>query len=278
LSSLQRARESFGRRLRELREPTGLSGKVFAEQLGWDPAKVSRFETGKRTPSPADVQTWAEACSQPDITDELLAQLSVLDELYATWRRQFRAGFAGRQRASLQVEAHTKLFRVFEPAMVPGLLQTPDYAHHAYQALVDLYGFAGDVDEVVGLRMERQRVLYEPGHQFHFVVTETALRQSFVPNDVMRAQLDRLISVSTLKGVVLGIVPMSVQLPAAPWHGFWLFDDRLVQVETISAELSVNEPEEIKMYATTFRVFAEVALYGKQARALLIDIQAGLAD
>ena len=277
MSSLQRARESFGRRLRELREPTGLSGKDFAERLGWDPAKISRFETGKRTPSPADVQAWAEACGQPEAVDELLAQLSILDELYATWRRQFRTGFAGRQRASLQVEAHTKLFRVFEPAMVPGLLQTPEYARHAFEVLAELYGFAGDVDEVVSLRMERQRVLYEPGHQFHFVILEATLRQSIVSGDVMRAQLDRLVSASTLKSVALGIVPMSVQLPAVPSHGFWLFDDRLVQVETVSAELSVNEPEEIKMYATTFRVFADIAYYGNQARTLLLDVQTSLA-
>lgn len=278
MSSLQRARESFGRRLRELREPTGLSGKDFAEQLGWDPAKVSRFETGKRTPSQRDVHAWAEACGHPEAIDELLAQLSVLDEMYATWRRQFRGGFTGRQRASLQVEAHTRQFRIFESAMVPGLLQTPDYARHAYLVLSELYGLAGDVDDVVAVRMERQRVLYEPGHQFHFILMETALRQSFVPSDVMRAQLDRLISVSTLKGVALGVVPLAARLPAAPWHGFWLFDDRLVQVETVSAELSVTEPDEVKMYAATFRAFAEVAAYGEQARASLIDIQRTLSD
>jgi len=278
VSSLNRARESFGRRLRELREPTGLSGKDFAERLGWDPAKVSRFETGKRLPSRDDIHAWAEAVGQPTAADELLAQLSVIDEMYATWRRQFRAGFGGRQRSSLQVEAHTRQFRIFEPAMVPGLLQTPEYARHVYRVLVELYGLAGDVDEVVALRMERQRVLYEPGHQFHFVIMESALRQSFVPRDVMRAQVDRLVSVSTLKNVALGIVPLDVQLPAAPWHGFWLFDDRLVQVETVSAELSVSEPEEIKMYAMTFKAFADVAVYGDKGRTKLIEVQRALVD
>jgi len=278
MSSLTRARESFGRRLRELREPTGLSGKDFAEHLGWDPAKVSRFETGKRLPSESDIRAWSEASGQPAAAEELLAQLSVIDEMYATWRRQFRAGFAGRQRSSLQVEAHTRQFRIFEPAMVPGLLQTPEYARHVYRVLVELYGLAGDVDEVVALRMERQRVLYEPGHQFHFVIMESALRQSFVPRDVMRAQLDRLVSVSTLKDVALGVIPLDAQLPAAPWHGFWLFDDRLVQVETISAELSVSEPEEVKMYATTFRAFADAAVHGDAARSRLIDVQRSLAD
>ena len=80
------------------------------------------------------------------------------------------------------------------------------------------------------------------------------------------------------RSVALGIVPHDAQLPAAPWHGFWLFDDRLVQVETISAELSVSEPEEIKMYATTFKAFADVAVFGEKARAREIEVQAGLRD
>ena len=256
---------------------TGLNGRDFAESLLWDPAKVSRFETGKRLPSRDDLRDWAGACHQPAAADELLAQLSIIDDMYAAWRRQFRAGFGGRQRASLSVEAHTQLFRIFECAMVPGLLQTPEYARLVYLKLVELYGFSDDVEEVVGLRMERQQVLYQPGHRFHFVIMETALRQSFVPADVMRAQIDRLVSVSTLRDVALGVIPLDVQLPVAPWHGFWLFDDRLVQVETVSAELSVNEPDEIKMYAATFKVMADCAVYGEAVRARLIEVQRGLA-
>jgi transcriptional regulator with XRE-family HTH domain len=276
VSSLNNARESFGRRLREVRETTGKTGKELAEDLGWDPAKVSRFETGKRLPSRTDLLALTAACNQPGAADELLAQLSIIDDMYAAWRRQFRAGFGGRQRASLAVEAHTRLFRIFECALVPGLLQTPEYARLVYLKLVELYGFADDVEEVVALRMERQRVLYQPGHKFHFVLTETVLRQSFVPPDVMRAQIDRLISASTLKDVAIGVVPLDVVLPAPPWHGFWLFDDRLVQVETVSAELSINEPDEIKMYGATFKVFADCAVYGQAARTRLIDLQQAL--
>jgi len=70
----------------------------------------------------------------------------------------------------------------------------------------------------------------------------------------MLDQLERLIAVSLMPRVRLGIVPQSAQLPFAPQHGFWIFDERAVHVETVAAELTLTLPEEVGQYAPAVRV------------------------
>ncbi len=136
----------------------------------------------------------------------------------------------------------------------------------------------GDVEEAIALRMERQRVLYEPGRHLHFVIAAEALQHSFAPSEVMRGQLDRLVSASMLKTVTIGIVPMGREWPCIPWHGFWIFDDSTVLVETISAELTVTEPDEIRVYEEAFTQLAEASICGDVTRRYLLDLQSRLVD
>jgi hypothetical protein len=126
--------------------------------------------------------------------------------------------------------------------------------------------------------MERQRILYEPGKRLHFVLSAEAIQHSFAPADVMRGQLDRLVSASTLKTVELGIIPMGREWPIPPSHGFWIFDDSTVLVETISAELTVTELEEVQLYVTAFELFAGISVSGDPARRFLLDLQAKIPE
>lgn len=278
MSSLERAREALGHRLKEIREESGATGKVFAARLGWDPAKVSRFENGRRSPSPADVVEWAQTAGRPDVAEELRVLAAALEDMYATWRRTFRAGFAARQRQQLGLDAETREIRAFEYAIIPGLLQTPEYARCVYDKLAEVHGPTGDVDEAVALRMERQRGLYVSSKRFHFVLAAEAVHHSFVPPEVMRGQLDRLVSASLLKTVSLGIVPLGREWPFLPLHGFWIFDDSTVFVETVSAELVVTEPDEVALYASAFDKYASAAVFGDVARRLLLDWMAKIPD
>ncbi|MEU4332988.1 Scr1 family TA system antitoxin-like transcriptional regulator, partial [Nonomuraea dietziae] len=131
MPNVQPAREALGRRLRELRTDAGLNGKEFAERLGWIATKVSKIEHGKQTPTEDDVRAWADATAAPaDQAKLLLAQVRHLNEEYAEWRRQLRIGLSARQAKFGEVEASSELVRNFEPAVIPGLLQTPAYARH----------------------------------------------------------------------------------------------------------------------------------------------------
>jgi hypothetical protein len=124
--------------------------------------------------------------------------------------------------------------------------------------------------------MQRQEVLYNPAKRFRFVVTEATLRYQLCPAETLRGQLDRLVAVSTLGNVELGVIPFSVRVPLAPMHGFWIFDDQLVTVETFGGELMLREPQEIELYAKAFETLQGAALFGEQARAIITQVLADL--
>jgi hypothetical protein len=75
-------------------------------------------------------------------------------------------------------------------------------------------------------------VIYRTGKRFHFVVTEAVLRYLLCPPEVTAGQLDRLVSLSTLTTIRFGVIPFEVQYTVAPVHGFYVYDERMVRVET----------------------------------------------
>src|SRR5262249_16605792 len=98
------------------------------------------------------------------------------------------------------------------------------------------------------------------------------------PAEVMAGQLDRLVSVSTLKTIRFGVIPFEVQLPVAPVHGFWIYHGPEVHVEHFTAELKIPQPQEVATYLTLFARLAEVARYDSDARALITRVLADLTE
>ena len=94
----------------------------------------------------------------------------------------------------------------------------------------------------------------------------------------MLGQLDRLLAVSSLPNVSLGIIPARARLSLAPSNAFIIFDDRLVMIETYSAELRITQPREIAVYAKAFSWLSESAVTGKSARTLISQALDELAD
>jgi hypothetical protein len=85
----------------------------------------------------------------------------------------------------------------------------------------------------------------------------------------MLGQLDRLISLSALPNVKLGVIGFETAYVVAPAHGFWLLDNDRVMVETFSAELNLAQPQEISLYGDIFASLAKAASYGRLARAII---------
>lgn len=276
MSSFQRAREALGLRLRELRRDARLTGRQLAAAQGWHPSKVSKIEGGKQTPSEDDIDAWTLAVGHPELAPELIASLRTLDGQYVEFRRMFRAGQRATQEAIAQVEADSESVRNFENVFVPGLLQTPEYARCRLAESLEEIGAADDVGEAVGARMQRQQVLYRPGRRFHFVITEAVLRYRLCPPEVLAGQLDRLVSLTTLTTIRFGVIPFERQLPVAPVHGFYVYDDRVVHVEHLTAELKLSQPSEVATYITFFDRLAETARYGAEARLLITRALADL--
>lgn len=258
----------MGGRLRDLRKDAGLTGRRLAALAEWPGSKVSKIEYGKQTPTDDDIRTWCRlTCSEEQVPD-LIAAARDIELMYIEWRRKLRTGTKRRQETSLRLEADTRLLRWFEPLLVPGILHTAEYAKAVLSRVIAFYEVPDDLDAGVSARMERQQVLYEHGHHFDIVMTEQALRTEVGGRDVMVGQLDRLLAVSSLPRLKLGVIPERAPYKV-PSNQFIMFDDRLVHVEAVSAELTITQPREVALYDRAFRGLAALAVYGPGARTLI---------
>jgi len=266
MSRSYRGRQEFGARLRQLREDAGLTGKQLAAQVDWAQSKVSRIETGRQSVKTEEVRAWANTTgAPPDVLDDLVADLRTLRVQYAAWRRQLRGGHAPKQRALIALEASVTLDRTFQPDLVPGLLQTPDYARHVFTSLATLRDTPNDVELAVRLRMLRQAVLYDQTKQFRFLLAEAALHARVGPPPIQRGQLDRLLMLMSLDTIELAVIPLDTRLPVVMHHGFSIEDEDLVLVETFSAELQLRDPDDIALYARIFDLLWGAAEKGDKA-------------
>jgi len=96
-------------------------------------------------------------------------------------------------------------------------------------------------------------------------------------DDAMLAQLERLVALTALRNVKLGVIGFEARYVVSPRHGFWIFDDDLVKVETHSAGLNLAQPQEIELYGRVFDQLAAVASYGTDARAIILRVIDDLA-
>jgi transcriptional regulator with XRE-family HTH domain len=255
--SPQRAR--LGGRLRALRAATGLSGNRFAAQIGWLQSRVSKLETGAQMPTEDDLARWVAATgASPDELTQLRELLTAARVEYATWRdvaqRGNGAGLAERQAEYARSEASATYIAEYQPGLVPGLVQTAAYARELL-ALPGGPGSAGgtaaDIEALVGERIKRQNVLYEPGRTIDLVIGEAALHTAPGSAATMAGQLDRLVAVSQLSTVRLAILPFGAGMPVIPLCGFAIEDD-VVSIETLTGEQTLHDPAETGVYRDAF--------------------------
>ncbi|WP_433727723.1 helix-turn-helix domain-containing protein [Nocardia sp. CA-129566] len=267
-SSIQEAREALGQRLREMRRAAGVSGRKLAELASWHESKISKLEYGRRPPSEADIRVYCEHLDATDQLPDLLATLRHIDSAYVEWRRVLSTGTKRGQDALVKLAGRTRITRVYQPYVIPGLLQTAEYAEEILRQAIDFYRIPDDLDLGVAKRLERQQVLYKGDHRFHILIGEQALLTDAANDSVMIGQLDRLLAAMGLPRVAFGVVPLNAYCPA-PSTNFVMYDDRMVLVEGVSAELTIAQPREIAIYGRAFEVLARQALVGDQARALI---------
>jgi transcriptional regulator with XRE-family HTH domain len=264
-NTVHQARETLGNRLRGLRKDAGLTGTQFARLAGWHSSKVSKIEHGRQMPSEDDLRSWCQHCQALDQIPDLVASVRNIEAMYVEWRRILHTGTRRRQEASITLESETRLFRWYEPELVPGVLHTAEYAAAVMARVIDFYGIPDDLEAGVAARMERQQILYRGDHRFHFVVAEQALSTMVGHRSVMIGQLDRLLTILSMPRIRFGILPTRHPY-RAPTNQFIIFDDRIVHVEAISAEVAITQPREIALYAKAFQQLSQSATYGEQAK------------
>jgi transcriptional regulator with XRE-family HTH domain len=264
-------------RLREIRKDAGLTGRALAGATGWHFTRVSKIENGAQSPTDQDIRAWCAACLATEQVPDLIAQARAVESMYLEYKRQTRAGMKQFMLAPVPLYERTERFRVYEHHAIPGLFQTVAYAR---AMLLFWFGFLetrNDIDEAVAARMVRQSVLYQGSKTFSVVLEEAALYTRFGGADTLAGQLDRLVSVMSLPNVSVGIVPRTAERDVIGQAGFWIFDDKLVSLDTPTAGIEVTAPQEVAMYAKMFDHLRKPALYGRDARRLIINAVDDLA-
>ncbi|MFJ9777437.1 helix-turn-helix domain-containing protein [Kitasatospora sp. NPDC101157] len=262
----------LGRALRALRIASDRTAETVARRASMSPAKLSKIENGKTLPSVQDVDLILSALG---ISGEAKAEFLDAARGAATeqtaWRELRRMGHWKHQQAIKAIEARTTVLRLFQGQLVPGLLQTAEYVSAVFSIPPVLPEESRA--KTIGARLERQAVLYDRHREFHFVICEHVLRWRICPPGVMATRLDRLVSLSRLPNVTIGVLPLTGLMPDFPMTCFSMHDDRLVMMETFHSEITTRDPRDVSLYLSTFARFDAAALHGDDMRTLVEGIR-----
>ncbi|MET8764633.1 helix-turn-helix transcriptional regulator [Lentzea sp. NPDC004782] len=253
----------LGDELRRLREKfTGLTGFAFAEQLGWDPSKVSNIENGKARASEIDLVQYLLTCGRDSV-------------FFERFRDRYRYAFdpyvvlvPDNLRTLAKAEAQAKKITTYDVVNVPGLIQTPEYA----RALLVAFGNKPeDVEKYLRWRMERQAILNRVQNrpECRFYVHELALQLRVGDDKVMEEQYLRML----FNTHFLRIVPMSAGPAAAMKSARMLFNfEKKIPVaysETDLAKVFAHDGAAIARSREFFKWLDARALDEGQSRSLL---------
>ncbi|MCO6010284.1 helix-turn-helix domain-containing protein [Actinoallomurus purpureus] len=204
-------RRRLGMELRRLRDAAGLMIEDVAKHLECSMSRVSRIETGKSVARIRDVRDMLDLYGLPEGAqrDQLLGLAK--DAQQRGWWTEYEAVLSASAGLDTYIglEASAASIRTFQTHLVPGLLQTEEYARALIKA-----GRPGEspesVDRRIALRTRRQAMLHDSGSlELWAVLDEAVLRRPIGGVTVMQAQLIRLLEVGELPGVTIQVLPFA---------------------------------------------------------------------
>ncbi|GAA3176618.1 MULTISPECIES: helix-turn-helix domain-containing protein [Streptomyces] len=261
---LGRSKADLAEQLRILRKRAGRTQVWLARRCNMSQTKLSNIETGRAIPGLVDVELILRALDAPP---EFVAEVVSLARLANTeWqgkRASWRRGLEKRQAELAGLEAEATTLRYFLPAMVTGLLATPEYIR------ASLGHSPVDPSKTVTRKLERQAVLHDSTKRFTFLLTEQAVRWAVVPHAAMAVQIDHLISISRLPHVRMGVIPLGTVIGRGPLNTFTVYDRRLATVETFTGRIAFQDARDIAEHLEVFAWYEDHALTGDACRATL---------
>ena len=250
-------RKRLGIELRRLRERAGLTCEDVGQRLDCSGTRISRLETGRISVKPGDVRELLEIYGVTGAEAESLVQLAREARRKGWWHTYGRA-LPNWFEAYIGLEAEAVRLRDFQPLVIPGVLQTEDYARAVLRAAPNA-GSAEDIDRQVALRMERQTVLSQANApDLWIVLSETVLRVQVGGASVMRAQLRRLVDVAERSSVTLQVLPFTAAAHVQPISPFTILefpevaDPTVVYLEHLTGSLFLESEEEVRRYTVVF--------------------------
>jgi transcriptional regulator with XRE-family HTH domain len=247
----------LGGQLRRLRERRGIS----REKAGWEirssESKISRMELGRVGFKERDVADLLTLYGVADAEEREALVTLARQANQPNWWNRYGDVLPNWLQSYLGLETAATIIRSYEVQFVAGLLQTPGYA----RAVITLgHGAASaeEIDRRVALRVERQKILdRENGPRMWAVIDEAALRRPIGGADVMRDQIDALITASKRPNVQIQLLPFEVGGHAAAGGAYTIlrFADRelpdVVYIEQLTGALYLDKREDVDHYAIT---------------------------
>ncbi|MFI6357763.1 helix-turn-helix domain-containing protein [Streptomyces sp. NPDC050743] len=276
-------RRKLGAELRTLRTGAGLTSGEAARLVGWHQSKVSRIETGASGVKPADVRLLLDAYEVRDgQLRELLMILAGSEDTSDRhrWWHAYRGVLPPTYRDFISLESQASTMRTLETTVVPGLLQTPEYARAVTRAVVADLDEEG-LDALVEVRLARQDVLRaDPPLKLSAVLDESVLRREVGGPEVMARQLERLMEAARLPQVRLQILPFGAGAHVGLTGAFVIFsftntsDLDVVVLDQLTSSLYLERKEDLMAYAEAFDTLRMHALSPEDT----LDYIAGIGD
>ena len=263
-------RRELGALLKALRNTKGWTAEYVAERLVMSTSKLSRLETGQRGASARDVDDLCDLYEVDDEQRQHLLGLASEGKQRAWWQSQ-----AMPYSTYVGLEAEAKSISDYGLGIVPGLLQTADYARAIVRAAVPRW-VPEVVDQRVQIRMARQQLLRSDGApRFEAVVDESVLHRVVGSPAVMQAQLERLLELSNLPNVTVRVIPYEAGALPAGNNKFIMLGFALptvsdvVFIEGLTGHLYLDDPRDVEIYSATFRTLVDLSAGPEATRDII---------
>ncbi|HEX6676308.1 MAG TPA: helix-turn-helix transcriptional regulator [Actinomycetes bacterium] len=269
-------RRRLGAELRRLREEAGLTIERVAKSMECSDSKISRIENGQVGATPRDVRDMLELYEVPAPQRDALIEIA-REARQKGWWHAYR-DLSVVVPASIGLEDTATAMRMYAALLVPGLLQTRDYASAVLRALQPGLD-AEEFERWVDLRIRRQSLLErEDAPALWAILDEAALRRPVGGTRVMAEQLRRLGEAAERPNVTLQVLPFGAGEHAGMDGGFTIFgfsrsaDSDVVHLDNTTGDLYLENAEEIRRYNEVFEQLRAAALGPAESRAMVETI------
>ena len=263
--------------LRRFREAARMTCEDVAGHLECSTSKISRIETGRVRVSPRDVRDMLDLYRVPEPQRDSLVQLA-RESRQKGWWHAYSDTIEPRFATYIGLESAASEIRIYEVTLIPGLLQTEDYAR-AVIAAGAVEGSPEAVERNVAFRMARQPALTsEDPPQLWAVLDEAALRRQVGGPGLMRLQLDHLLDLGGLPNVAIQVLPFGAGAHPAMGRPFVILafperaDPDVVYLEDLTSALYVEDVDEVDRYNMFFNHLRATALSFDGSAALISQV------
>jgi len=259
--------------LREKRRAAGLTPTEAARRADLSPATVYRAEEPACRPKPNNVKALLQVYGVTDPAEAARIITLAKEAARPGWWHQYDISQHYASFVALEAEAAAKL--VWEPSLVPGLLQVPGYARAVIACGPD-YLPPADVDKLVRVRAERQKILHrEDPLRLTAVLDEAVLRRPAGTPAVMRDQLDYLRQAAGLPNVTVRVLPSGAGAHPAMTGPFAILrypdpaDHDVLYTESLAGPLYAEEPRDLERAHRAFCALSSLALSPRDSLGII---------